>query len=79
MRAARGDFLLEHARQLLAPGGALLVVTPDFGSVARLLLRKRWWHFRLAHVGYFDARSLNQACTRARLRVTRRHPAAALG
>ena len=64
--------LLEHARELLAPGGVLLVVTPDLGSVARRMLQKRWWHFRLAHVGYFDAKSLNEACTRARLRVTRR-------
>jgi 2-polyprenyl-3-methyl-5-hydroxy-6-metoxy-1,4-benzoquinol methylase len=61
--------LLRDARELVAPGGALLVVTPDVASLARLLLGKRWWHFRLAHVGYFDARSLSEASARAGLLV----------
>jgi 2-polyprenyl-3-methyl-5-hydroxy-6-metoxy-1,4-benzoquinol methylase len=64
--------LLRGARELLAPGGVLLVVTPDVGSLARRLLGKRWWHFRLAHVGYFDARSLGEACARAGLSVASR-------
>jgi 2-polyprenyl-3-methyl-5-hydroxy-6-metoxy-1,4-benzoquinol methylase len=64
--------LLGHARELIAPGGVLVVVTPDLGSAARRLLGKRWWHFRLAHVGYFDGASLEKACKRAGLSVTRR-------
>jgi 2-polyprenyl-3-methyl-5-hydroxy-6-metoxy-1,4-benzoquinol methylase len=64
--------LLRDARDLVAPGGVLLVVTPDVGSVARRLLGQRWWHFRLAHVGYFDARSLGEACARAELRIVER-------
>jgi hypothetical protein len=40
--------------------------------LARRLLGKRWWHFRLAHVGYFDARSLADACARAGLDVSKR-------
>jgi 2-polyprenyl-3-methyl-5-hydroxy-6-metoxy-1,4-benzoquinol methylase len=64
--------LLRAAAELLAPGGVLIVVTPDVGSVARRLLGKRWWHFRLAHVGYFDARSLADACARAGLTVGER-------
>lgn len=64
--------LLRDAGELLAPGGVLVVVTPDVGSVARRLLGKRWWHFRLAHVGYFDAGSLADACARAGLSVTKR-------
>jgi 2-polyprenyl-3-methyl-5-hydroxy-6-metoxy-1,4-benzoquinol methylase len=64
--------LLRAARELVAPGGALVVVTPDVSSVARRLLGKRWWHFRLAHVSYFDAASLEAACARAGLGVERR-------
>lgn len=64
--------LLREARALVAPGGVLLVVTPDAGSLARRLLGQRWWHFRLAHVGYFDEHSLGDACARAGLRVTAR-------
>ncbi len=60
------DLLRECARRL-APAGVLVLVTPDAGSVAARLLRHRWWHFRLAHVGYFDHRSLARAVERAGL------------
>lgn len=64
--------LLRDAARYLAPGGILTVVTPDVASVARKLLRQRWWHFRLAHVGYFDEKSFGVACERAGLTVSRR-------
>lgn len=64
--------LLRDARELLEPEGVLLVITPDLGSWARRLLRRRWWHFRLAHVGYFDGASLTEACERAQLNVKSR-------
>lgn len=63
--------LLRDAARYVAPGGVLMVVTPDVASVARKLLRQRWWHFRLAHVGYFDARSFGVACERAGIRIVR--------
>jgi SAM-dependent methyltransferase len=53
--------LLTDCRQALAPGGVLILVTPDVGSVAARLMRKRWWHFRVAHVGYFNRKSLTAA------------------
>jgi 2-polyprenyl-3-methyl-5-hydroxy-6-metoxy-1,4-benzoquinol methylase len=67
--------LLRDARLLLAADGVLVVATPDVGSLVRRLLGKRWWHFRLAHVGYFDAASLGEACNRAGLAVTSRYRA----
>ena len=50
--------LLRGARDYVAPGGLVLLVTPDVDSVAARLFGKRWWHLRLAHVGYFNRRSL---------------------
>lgn len=66
--------LLSDSTRALSPGGALVVVTPDVSSLAARLLGRRWWHFRLAHVGYFNARSMNQAACLAGLaiRSTRR-------
>jgi 2-polyprenyl-3-methyl-5-hydroxy-6-metoxy-1,4-benzoquinol methylase len=66
--------LLADCAQALAPGGVLLVVTPDVSSLAARLLGQRWWHFRLAHVGYFNATSMSKAAARAGLeiRATRR-------
>jgi 2-polyprenyl-3-methyl-5-hydroxy-6-metoxy-1,4-benzoquinol methylase len=64
--------LLDNAAQLLAPGGCLMVVTPDVASLARKLLGHRWWHFRLAHVGYFDRHSFEAVAERTRLEVVER-------
>jgi SAM-dependent methyltransferase len=61
--------LLREASAYLAPGGVLAVVTPDVGSVAARLLGQRWWHFRLAHVCYFNKRSAAEVFERAGLRV----------
>ncbi|MCB9703440.1 MAG: class I SAM-dependent methyltransferase [Myxococcales bacterium] len=60
--------LLREAAAHLAPGGALLVVTPDIGSRAARLMGGRWWHLRLAHVGYFNASTLDAALRAAGLR-----------
>ena len=61
--------MLRDAAAMLAPGGVLALVTPDVRSVAARLLGRRWWHFRLAHVCYFDARSAAEAFERTGLRV----------
>jgi 2-polyprenyl-3-methyl-5-hydroxy-6-metoxy-1,4-benzoquinol methylase len=46
--------LLRHCAESLGPDGLLVVVTPDVASLPAKILKRRWWHFRLAHVGYFD-------------------------
>lgn len=51
--------LVAEIRALLRPGGRLLVVTPDVGSLAARLLGRRWWHYRVAHVGYFRPATLD--------------------
>jgi len=63
--------LLRAAAHALAPGGVVLVITPDVGSAVARRLRGRWWHFRIAHVGYFNQRSLAKAARRAGLKVAR--------
>lgn len=59
--------LLLRCREALKSDGRLLVVTPDVSSVAARWMGRRWWHFRLAHVGYFDRPTLTRAFDRARL------------
>jgi SAM-dependent methyltransferase len=53
--------LLQHCADRVAPGGVLVVVTPDLSSVPARLLGRRWWHLRVAHVGYFSRASLERA------------------
>lgn len=43
---------------LTEEGGILVVVTPDIDSLAARLAGKRWWHFRIAHVAFFNRQSL---------------------
>jgi SAM-dependent methyltransferase len=52
--------LLAEVRKVIRPNGRLLVVTPDVRSVAARVLGGRWWHYRVAHVGYFDRRTLDR-------------------
>ncbi len=56
--------LLSKAREHVEPDGLVLLVTPDVDSRASRFLGKRWWHLRLAHVGYFNRRSLDEAVRR---------------
>jgi len=59
--------LLRVCGEVLEPGGLILVVTPDLASLAARALGQRWWHFRLAHVGYFTRQSLTLAASKANL------------
>ncbi len=61
--------LLMECAKALKPDGVMVMVTPNVSSVAARLLRHRWWHLRLAHVGYFNDRSMREACNRAGLEI----------
>jgi 2-polyprenyl-3-methyl-5-hydroxy-6-metoxy-1,4-benzoquinol methylase len=59
--------VLRDAASLLAPGGVVLIVTPDVGSFAARLMGRWWWHYRVAHVGYFTRASMRRALREAGL------------
>ena len=52
--------LLREIRPLLSEDGRLFVITPDVSSVAARILGWRWWHYRLAHISYFDRHTLER-------------------
>jgi SAM-dependent methyltransferase len=60
--------LLRGIAANLADAGYAIIVTPDVGSLAARILKWRWWHFRIAHIGYFDKRTLYRSLQRAGLR-----------
>ncbi|MCA9101087.1 MAG: class I SAM-dependent methyltransferase [Planctomycetales bacterium] len=60
--------LLQSCANALNLGGLFVVVTPDAGSMAARMLKDRWWHYRLAHVGYFDRDSMTAAARTAGLK-----------
>ena len=43
---------------LIDDNGILVIVTPDINSFAARFTGKRWWHFRIAHINFFNRKSL---------------------
>jgi 2-polyprenyl-3-methyl-5-hydroxy-6-metoxy-1,4-benzoquinol methylase len=50
--------VLERCRQLLAPGGVLVVNYPDIGSWIARALGRRWLFLTSVHLHYFDRRTI---------------------
>lgn len=48
----------------LRPGGILVLATPDFSSLFAKVMKHRWWHYRIAHIGYFNRQNLNYLLTK---------------
>lgn len=53
------DAFLAKVDTLMEENGILVLVTPDINSLAARLAGKRWWHFRVAHINFFNLHSLN--------------------
>ena len=52
--------VLTLAAKRLAPGGVVVVTTPDVGSFSRHAMGRRWPHFKPEHVSYFSRRGLRR-------------------
>lgn len=61
--------LLREIRAELAEDGVCMVVTPDVKSLSARVMGWRWWHFRIAHIGYFDRSTLTRAINAAGMEV----------
>lgn len=52
--------LLTGIKSALNDNGVFLLITPDVKSFLARLLKWRWWHFRVAHIGYFNKKNLKK-------------------
>lgn len=50
--------LLAEAVACMKDDGICAIATPDVASLAARIMQKKWWHYRLAHIGYFDRATL---------------------
>lgn len=55
----------------LKPDGVGVVTTPDVQSLIARILGPRWWHFRVAHIGYFNHNTISRALREAGLEVVK--------
>ncbi len=59
--------LLQGITKHLNAGGIAAIVTPDVQSIAARIMGKRWWHYRIAHLSYFDKKTLMLALQKSGL------------
>ena len=45
---------------LMEDQGILVLVTPDINSLAVRVFGKRWWHYRIAHLNFFNKKSITR-------------------
>ncbi|MBF0538680.1 MAG: class I SAM-dependent methyltransferase [Nitrospirae bacterium] len=60
--------VLSSVTGVMAGDAIGVLVTPDVESLAARLTGRRWWHYRVAHVGYFTRKTISLALDRAGLR-----------
>jgi SAM-dependent methyltransferase len=63
--------VLRKARELLKPGGVILITTPDYHTFSRILMGEKWTHYKEEHLYYFDPISLRYAAQKAGLSIMR--------
>ncbi len=54
----RPEGVLRKAHELLAPGGILVLTTPDTGSLSRRVMGRNWLHYKTEHLYYFSRHNL---------------------
>ncbi len=57
--------LLRDAAACMNNDAICVIVTPDVNSLAARLMGKKWWHYRLAHIGYFNHKTLRRLLSSA--------------
>jgi len=63
--------LMTDLRKGLKKDGILVIVTPDVKSIPARLLKYKWWHYRVAHVGYFNKKNLALLSQKAGLQLVK--------
>ncbi|MEP7146483.1 MAG: class I SAM-dependent methyltransferase [bacterium] len=60
---------LNILKNYLNDDGIILIATPDSKSFIAKKLGRKWWHYRLAHIGYFNHQSMKEAVSKANLKI----------
>ena len=61
--------ILKQIKSRLTPEGIGVIVTPNVDSLIAKILRWKWWHYRVAHVGYFSKNTIKLALEKSGYQV----------
>lgn len=56
---------LHEVRRILKPGGLVLIVTPDLGSLSERIMGGKWSHYKVEHIYYFSAGTITSCLKKA--------------
>lgn len=56
---------LHEVRRILKPGGLVMIVTPDLGSLSERVMKGKWSHYKVEHLYYFSAATLTACLEKA--------------
>lgn len=65
--------LLKEIRKAITPNGILVLNTPDVDSLMARILKWKWWHFRVAHIGYFNKKNIALALEKSGFDIVKIH------
>lgn len=51
---------LTRVNSLMDLQGTLVIVTPDIDSLAARIMKRRWWHHRIAHINFYPQKALTE-------------------
>ena len=57
--------VVAQVAKILSTDGIVAVATPDVSSLVARILGWKWWHFRVAHIGYFNRKTLDRIMANA--------------
>ncbi len=67
------ESFLKKVSPQIRKGGVLVIVTPDINSFAAKLFGNRWWHYRTAHVHFFNLKSLTYLLEKLGFVIEKKH------
>ncbi len=66
------DKFMTRVDSLLERGGIIVIVTPDIASLAARIAGKHWWHFRVAHINFFNLRAITFLLEKHRYEIVKK-------
>jgi 2-polyprenyl-3-methyl-5-hydroxy-6-metoxy-1,4-benzoquinol methylase len=61
--------ILKDVYSVLDDNGICLLITPDVKSLMARILKWKWWHYRIAHIGYFNKETIELCLKNAGFKI----------